>query len=418
VSAGKNITLSLVPGKYKIRAEKPGYDAAEQSVEVGKDNAPSVQLTLNKASGPAQPARDPYLMISAKAGAKVLIDGKQSANVPSDGIYSIQLKPGKHRVEVGLVGYEPWSATVNANPGETVPVRAALKEIPKPPASVVSFSAAASSLQQGQSTELRWQTLNAREVSIDHGVGSVSPSGSHQISPAGSTTYTLTAKGEGQPVQSSVTINVATAPVPKPSIALFDTGADRVEQGQGTKLSWATQNASEVSIDQGIGQVEASGSREIRPGKSATYTLTAKGQGGYTSRSVQVTVTEKAAPRPAEPVVAAENPDLNAIRHTIEQRYKEAYESMVIGDLVNVWPSISKQQRDAINNSFKMYKRISANYICAQPVITGDKARCTCKESVTYITNDMKRQGPLSASFIFDLKKSSGTWYVENRHAQ
>jgi len=417
VSTGKSITLSLVPGNYKIRAEKLGYDAAEQSVTVGKGTVPSVQLTLNKASGPAQPARDPYLMITAKPGARVVIDGKQSANVPSDGIYSTQLKPGKHRVEVGLGGYEPWSSTVNVNPGETVPVRADLKEIPKPPASVVSFSAASGSIQQGQSTELRWQTLNAREVLIDHGVGNVSPSGSHQVSPAGSTTYTLTARGEGQPVQSSVTIAVAAAPVPKPSIALFETGADRVEQGQGIKLSWATQNANEVSIDQGIGPVEASGSREVRPGKSATYTLTAKGQGGSTSRSVQVTVTEKPVSRPAEPV-AVENPDFNAVRHTIEQRYKEAYESMVIGDLVSVWPTISKQQKDAINNSFKMYKRISASYTCAQPVITGDKARCTCKESVTYITNDMKRQGPLSASFIFDLKKSSGTWYVENRHAQ
>jgi serine/threonine-protein kinase len=417
VSTGKSITLNLVPGNYKIRAEKSGYDAAEQSVTVGKDAVPGVQLTLNKASGPAQPARDPYVMITAKPGAKVVIDGKQSANVPSDGIYSTQLKPGKHRVEVDLGGYEPWSSTVNVNPGETVPVRANLKEIPKPPASVVSFTAASGAIQQGQSTELRWQTLNAREVVIDHGVGNVSPAGSHQVSPVGSTTYTLTAKGEGQPVQSSVTITVAAAPVPKPSIALFETGADKVEQGQGVKLSWATQNANEVSIDQGVGPVEASGSREVRPGKSATYTLTAKGQGGSTSRSVQVSVTEKPVSRPAEPVVA-ENPDFNAVRHTIEQRYKEAYESMVIGDLVSVWPTISKQQKDAINNSFKMYKRISASYTCAQPVITGDKARCTCKESVTYITNDMKRQGPLSASFIFDLKKSSGTWYVENRHAQ
>jgi len=418
VSTGKSITLKLVPGNYKIRAEKSGFDPVEQSVEVGKGSVPNLQFTLNKASGPAQPARDPYLMISARPGARVLIDGKQAANVPSDGIFSVQLKPGKHRVELGLSGYEPWSSTVNANPGDTVPVHAELKELPKPPASVVSFSASTGSLQQGQSAELRWQTLNAREVSIDHGVGSVSASGSQQVAPATSTTYTITARGEGQPVQSSVTISVAAAVVvPKPSIALFESGADAVEAGHSTKLSWSTQNAGEVSIEPGIGGVASSGSREVRPDKTTTYTLTARGQGGSDSRSIQVAVTEK--PVVVEKPVVAENPDLKAVRETIEQRYKEAYESMVISDLVGIWPTISKQQKDAINSGFKSSRAIKVREECGQPAVSGDTAHCACKEFVIYTTMDNKRLPAPAASITFDLKKNpDGKWYIQNRHAQ
>ncbi|MGA3127080.1 MAG: protein kinase [Candidatus Korobacteraceae bacterium] len=414
VTAGKSITLSLVPGNYKLRAEKSGYDPAEQSVAVGKSGTATAQFALNKASGPAQPARDPYLMISTRAGAKVLIDGKGGINVPSDGIYSLQLKPGKHRVEVSLGGYESWSSTVNANPGDTVPVRAELKELAKPPASVVSFTAGAGSLQAGQSTELRWQTLNAREVTIDHGIGSVSVSGSQQITPANSTTYTLTAKGDGQPVQSSVTVAVAARPS-APSIALFESGADSVEPGHSTKLTWATNNATDVSIE-GIGAVGPSGSHEVKPGKTTTYTLTAKGPGGSDTRTVQVTVIAASAPTPATPA-PVENPDLKAVRETIEQRYKDAYQSGDIGELQKVWPGMAKAQKDAMTGVFKSTNNIQAHYSCAQPSISGDTAKCTCTESVTY-TISHKRQSPVVASIIFELKKSSGTWYVQNRHAQ
>jgi hypothetical protein len=78
---------------------------------------------------------------------------------------------------------------------------------------------------------------------------------------------------------------------------------------------------------------------------------------------------------------------------------------------------MAKAQKDAMTGVFKSTNNIQAHYSCAQPSISGDTAKCTCTESVTY-TISHKRQSPVVASIIFELKKSSGTWYVQNRHAQ
>ena len=51
----------------------------------------------------------------------------------------------------------------------------------------------------GESTTLTWSTTNAASVSIDQGVGALTPlaGGSRSVMPTESTTYTLTAVGEG-----------------------------------------------------------------------------------------------------------------------------------------------------------------------------------------------------------------------------
>jgi peptidoglycan-associated lipoprotein len=65
---------------------------------------------------------------------------------------------------------------------------------------------------------LTWQTSNATDVSIDSGVGAVQPNGSQQVTPADSTTYTLTAKGAGgtQTATARVTVNAPPPPPPPP----------------------------------------------------------------------------------------------------------------------------------------------------------------------------------------------------------
>ena len=52
------------------------------------------------------------------------------------------------------------------------------------------------SIPAGGSTALTWRTTNATDVSID-GIGAVQRNGSVSVSPRGSTTYHLTAKGPG-----------------------------------------------------------------------------------------------------------------------------------------------------------------------------------------------------------------------------
>jgi peptidoglycan-associated lipoprotein len=86
---------------------------------------------------------------------------------------------------------------------------------PSPTAPTASISANPNTIDQGQSATLTWQTTNATEVSID-GLGPVQPSGTQQVSPSGSITYHLVAKGAGgtQDATARVTVNPAPAPPP------------------------------------------------------------------------------------------------------------------------------------------------------------------------------------------------------------
>jgi hypothetical protein len=68
--------------------------------------------------------------------------------------------------------------------------------------------------------------------------------------------------------------------------------------GESSTLNYQTQNATSVSIDQGVGAVGLSGSVAVTPTTSTTYTVTAKGAGNATSScSIAVKVTAGALPR-------------------------------------------------------------------------------------------------------------------------
>lgn len=86
---------------------------------------------------------------------------------------------------------------------------------PPPPSPTASISVDPNSIQKGQSATLSWQTTNATDVSID-GIGAVQPSGSQQVSPADSTTYHLTAKGQGGTTDATTRITVTQPPPPPP----------------------------------------------------------------------------------------------------------------------------------------------------------------------------------------------------------
>jgi len=84
-------------------------------------------------------------------------------------------------------------------------------------------------------------------------------------------------------------------------ITSFAAEPSTIERGQSSTLRWATENATEASIDPGIGAVSASGTRQVYPSDTTTYTLTAKGPGGTATSSATVTVTVPAPPPPPPP---------------------------------------------------------------------------------------------------------------------
>ena len=86
---------------------------------------------------------------------------------------------------------------------------------PPPPSPTASMSVSPDTIQPGQSATLSWQTTNATDVSID-GIGAVQANGTQQVSPTGSTTYHLTAKGSGGTQEATARITVTQAPPPPP----------------------------------------------------------------------------------------------------------------------------------------------------------------------------------------------------------
>jgi len=77
---------------------------------------------------------------------------------------------------------------------------------------------------------------------------------------------------------------------PAPTLSLTVSPA-AIVKGQSSTLSWRTSNASEVTIDGGIGTVEASGNRSIAPAASITYHAHATGPGGAADAEARVTVS-------------------------------------------------------------------------------------------------------------------------------
>jgi phospholipase C len=69
-----------------------------------------------------------------------------------------------------------------------------------------------------------------------------------------------------------------------------------IGSGGTATLTWATTNANTVTIDNGVGEVPASGQKTITPAKTTTYTLTASGNGGTITANATVTVSTQTAP--------------------------------------------------------------------------------------------------------------------------
>jgi len=80
-------------------------------------------------------------------------------------------------------------------------------------------------------------------------------------------------------------------PPPPPQIDAFTASPSTITPPQSATLTWSTQRATSVSIDNGVGTEPANGSASVTPSITTTYTLTATGAGGTATKTVTVTVT-------------------------------------------------------------------------------------------------------------------------------
>jgi peptidoglycan-associated lipoprotein len=107
-------------------------------------------------------------------------------------------------------------------PAATAPDTSALATSGMPTATI---TADPMTIDAGQSVVLNWRTTNATVVSID-GIGDVAINGTQTVTPAKSTNFHLTAKGENIGTYADVRVTVRVPEIPStPSTAGADTGA-------------------------------------------------------------------------------------------------------------------------------------------------------------------------------------------------
>src|SRR5919108_4091960 len=93
----------------------------------------------------------------------------------------------------------------------------------------------------------------------------------------------------GGGITTSTPQNPQQPPIPTVSIS---SDKATVIAGDTVTLSWTSTAATSVSIDNGIGPVPASGSRDVQPSSDTTYTVTASGAGGTATAAVSIKLSD------------------------------------------------------------------------------------------------------------------------------
>lgn len=191
------------------------------------------------------------------------------------------------------------------------------------------FNASPQRVNPGQSSALSWSVFGARAIRIEPAIGDVFAVGSCPVAPQSDTTYTLTATNEFGSVTASVQVRIIVLPV----IESFTAVPDRIEAGNTSTLSWTALNATRASLS-AVGEpgtpawtqtVSTSGSTNVSPTSTTSYTLTATNDFGTDTKTVQVTVLRRPAPEGFPDLVITdvrkvESPDGYRISYTIKNQ--------------------------------------------------------------------------------------------------
>jgi len=186
------------------------------------------------------------------------------------------------------------TVTMNSNRSVTV-------QFAQTPPVINLFSATPSTISEGEFVTLSWNITGATSATIDNGVGTVvTTSGSAQVAPTITTTYTLTASNPAGTVTRGVTVTVLQG---GPVIDSFTASPSTINESESATLSWSISDADSATIDNDIGPVDrVSGSLEVSPLSTTTYTLTATNDNGSVISKVTVTVSEPSVPEIVETV--------------------------------------------------------------------------------------------------------------------
>jgi OOP family OmpA-OmpF porin len=109
----------------------------------------------------------------------------------------------------------------------------------------------------------------------------------------------------------------------QPPVLNFSANPAEVSPGKCATLTWSSTNVKTAEIDQGVGAVAASGSKEVCPTETTQYLMTATGTGGTIIEEATVTVKAPEPPPPppamAPPPAPAPAPAPAPVRKVIDR---------------------------------------------------------------------------------------------------
>lgn len=144
------------------------------------------------------------------------------------------------------------------------------------------------------STTLSWITHNVTSLSIDKGIGAVTPvaAGSTSTPVTSSTTYTATATGPGGQVTCTAAVTVTPTQTPTPACTL-SASKTSIQPGESVNISWTSANVTSGTVTPQVGNTSpvASGHTDgVFPSDDTTYTGTFTGPNGSVTCTVFVDV--------------------------------------------------------------------------------------------------------------------------------
>jgi peptidoglycan-associated lipoprotein len=179
----------------------------------------------------------------------------------------------------------------------------------------------------------------------------------------------------------------APPPPAAPDITEFSAEPSSIERGQSSTLKWTIANATQITIDNGVGTVQATGSRSVFPNETTTYALKATGPGGTLNKTVTVTVTAPAPP-PPPPAKVTEN-----IADRMARDVKDAYFDYDKSD-------IREDARTTLTQNADGLKRISSDFAGAVITVEG---HCDERGSAEYNLGLGDRRATAAKDFMVQL---------------
>ena len=183
-------------------------------------------------------------------------------------------------------------------------------------------------------------------------------------------------------------------PPAAPTVAQFTAEPTSIQRGQTSTLRWeVTGNVTSVSINQGIGTVQSTGSNRVSPSDSTTYTLTATGPGGSNTASATVNVSAPPPPPPPPPPPVQVVPLPTRIASEVQDAYFDYDKTDVRSDA-----------RDVLTKDAAALKSILADFPNASIVIEG---HCDERGSAEYNLGLGDRRASAAKEFLQGLGVSA-----------